>query len=333
MKKTLFTIFVLSLFGCVTEPGLYENESRGYAQGSTYQVKYICKEKLDLTPAFDSIFRVIDQSMSTYRDESLIAIINQGDTMVEVDDLFMTVLNRSIEVSRETNGLFDPTVGPLVELWGFGKSKDIFVDSIKVDSALALVGFEKIIIDGSRVGIPAGFRIDFNSIAQGYTVDVIASYLERKNIKRYMVEVGGELRVKGKNISKKYWRIGVDKPMDEIDLEDRFQLIMELENKALATSGNYRKFWIDKETGVKYAHTIDPKSGFPAKNQLLSVTIISNDCIDADAYATACMVMGLQDAMKFVSEKDGMEAYFISTDENGDWEVSNTKGFNEYIVN
>lgn len=334
MKKYIAAIVLLAIIvGCTpSESSMYENESTGYAQGSTYQIKYLTSEALDLTQSFDSIFSVIDHSMSTYEKESVISAINAGDTMVEVDQLFLNVLKRSEEISAETDGLFDPTVGPLVELWGFGKSKNIDIDSSKVDSAKGLVDYTKVIVNEGKVGVPSGFRIDFNSIAQGYTVDVIANYLESLGISRYMVEVGGELRARGKNVKDDFWKIGVDKPMDEIDTEDRFQIIVELKDKSLATSGNYRKFWVDKETGIKYAHTIDPKTGYPAKNQLLSATVVSEKCIDADAYATVCMVLGLPAAMDFIGNKEGVEAYFISTDENGDWKVIYTDGFDEYIL-
>src|SRR5690606_18332104 len=332
MKKIALSVLALSLFACGNKDTAVENESVGYAQGSTYQIKYITPQQEDWTASFDSIFKVIDLSMSTYKDESLISTVNRGDTLVEVDDLFMQVLNRSSEISDDSEGLFDVTVGPLVELWGFGKTKEIDIDSTKVDSAKALIGYRQIKVEGNAVKVPKGFKIDFNSIAQGYTVDVVAQFLEKKGVERYMVEVGGEVRANGKNGKDGFWRIGVDKPADEIDPEDRFQMIVELRGKALATSGNYRKYWVDSETGVKYAHTIDPQTGFPARNQLLSVSIISDKCIDADAYATTCMVMGLPKAMAFIQSKKDIEAYFVSTDENGDWKESFTEGFADYIV-
>lgn len=332
MKKIIFGIVGLALMGCENQPQVFENESVGYVQGSTYQIKYITAQEEDWTASFDSIFQVVDLSMSTYKDESLISKINEGDTLVEVDALFMSVISRSLEISNESEGLFDVTVGPLVELWGFGKTKEIDIDSAKVDSAKALIGYQQIVVKGSSVKVPKGFKIDFNSIAQGYTVDVVANFLEEKGVDRYMVEVGGEVRAKGKNIKDNYWKIGVDKPSDEIDPEDRFQMIIELRDKSLATSGNYRKYWVDRKTGIKYAHTIDPKTGFPARNQLLSVSIIADECMNADAYATTCMVLGLDKALTFIERKDGLEAYFISTDENGDWKVNFTKGFEQYIV-
>lgn len=328
----MFIALTLALVCCGNEPQISENEATGYAQGSTYQIKYITAESQDWTASFDSIFKVIDQSMSTYKDESLITLINSGDTLVKVDDLFMEVLKRSSEISEESDGLFDVTVGPLVELWGFGKTKNIDIDSSKVDSAKSLIGYKEIAVQNNSVRVPKGFKVDFNSIAQGYTVDVVAQFLEDKGVSQYMVEVGGEVRAKGKNSKGSFWKIGVDKPVGEIDTEDRFQMIVELRDKSLATSGNYRKYWVDSETGIKYAHTIDPKTGFPARNQLLSVSIIADECIDADAYATTCMVMGLKNAQSFIERKEGVEAYYISTDENGDWKVNYTKGFEGFIV-
>lgn len=331
MKRAFSILILLSVWACDSPEPLVENELHGYAQGSTYQIKFLTTEMVNWTTAVDSIFKVIDSSMSTYVESSLISSINRGDT-VEVDRLFMDVLNRSLEISAETNGLFDPTVGPLVELWGFGKDRIIDIDSSKVDSAKALVNYRLVHIDGNRVNLPIASKIDFNSIAQGYTVDVISEWLESKGVKDYMVEVGGEVRARGVNAAQRIWVIGVDKPSEEIDEEDRFQMIIELKDKSLATSGNYRKFWIDSETGIKYAHTIDPISGYPAKNQLLSVSILAEKCMDADAYATACMVMGLSRAQEFINSKTGLEAYFISTDENGDWKVSSTKGFDAAVL-
>lgn len=332
MKKIIAIPLVLIVVACNSGTRVYENETKGYAQGSTYQIKYLSESPLDFKDELDSIFKAIDQSMSTYLESSLISRINAGDTLVEVDQLFMEVLNRSNAVSAETDGLFDPTVGPLVELWGFGKSKNLNIDSALVDSALVLVNYKRVYVKDARVRVPEGFKIDFNSIAQGYTVDVIADYLEVHGLDSYMVEVGGEVKAKGKNKNGDYWRIGVDKPMDEIDPEDRFQIIVELQDKALATSGNYRKFWVDSVSGIKYAHTLNPKTGYPERNQLLSVSVIANRAMDADAYATACMVMGLERAKNFIAEKDEIEAYFISTDENGDWKISFTKGFEQYIT-
>ncbi len=323
---------VCLVISCTEQPSVIENEAFGEAQGSTYSVKFISDEEQDLKSAFDSIFKAFDASMSTYQPNSKISAVNIGDTTIVVDPMFIAVLSRSNQIAKETQGQFDVTVGPLVDLWGFGKKTHLEIDSAKIDSTKQFVGYKMISWNSSKVEIPKGYRIDFNAIAQGYTVDVIAAFLEKKGIDRYMVEVGGEVRAKGLNRQNEAWKIGVDKPSEEIDQEDRFQLIVGLKDKALATSGNYRKFWVDQVTGIKYAHTIDPISGFPARNQLLSATLIANNCMDADGYATACMVMGTEKALKFVESKPDLEAYLIYSDENGDWQVAQTTGFANYVV-
>ncbi len=332
MKKIWFILPALLAFSCTETPAIVENEAFGEAQGSTYSVKFISEGEQDLKPAFDSIFRAFDESMSTYKADSRISAVNVGDTAIKVDPMFISVLNRSFAMAEETQGLFDVTVGPLVDLWGFGKKTHLEIDSVKIDSTKQFVGYKMVTLNNDEVKIPKGFRIDFNGIAQGYTVDVIAAFLEKKGIERYMVEVGGEVRAKGLNRMNEPWKIGIDKPSEEIDQDDRFQVIVGLKDKALATSGNYRKFWVDQATGIKYAHTIDPISGFPARNQLLSATLIASNCMDADGYATACMVMGTEKALKFVETKPDLEAYLIYSDENGDWKVAQTSGFAAYIV-
>ncbi len=332
MKRAWIFLLPFLWVSCTRPPEALENQAAGSAQGSTYNIKYITDEPLELQASFDSIFRAVDESMSTYMNSSLISVVNRGDTSVPVDPMFKAVLTRSIEIADETGGLFDPTVGPLVELWGFGKNVHLQIDSSRIDSTREMIGYERIVINGPEVEIPLGFRIDFNAIAQGYTVDLLAEYLEKRGIGRYMVEVGGEVRAHGLNIRNEPWKIGVDKPSEEIDENDRFQIIIGLKDKAMATSGNYRKFWVDQETGIKYAHTIDPLTGFPARNKLLSVTLLADNCMDADAYATACMVMGTERALRFIEGKDGIEGYLIYSDEAGDWQVAQSSGFASYIL-
>ncbi len=342
MKKfaaiSLFALILWTVSSCKQEPRLILVTNTGYAQGSTFQIKYRVLEGKDYSEEIQGIFEAIDASMSTYQPHSLISMINKGDTLVEVDSLFQKVLQRALAVSKESGGQFDPTVGPLVELWGFGLSKRDQVDSARVDSVKAFIGYDKLEITGltqqasSKIKVPKGFKMDFNAIAQGYTVDVIVDFLERKGIENYMVEVGGEVRARGVNTDNEVWKIGIDKPSEEIDEENRFQVIIALKDAALATSGNYRKFWVDEATGLKYAHTINPFTGFPAKNRLLSVSIIAPHAMDADAYATLCMVKGLQQSIDFLNSKPELEGYLIYTNEDGEWEVYETPGFRRYSV-
>ncbi len=327
------TLFVLlTLLSCSSKtPQLVENT--GNAQGSTYQIKYITTENVDYTNEFEQIFEDIDNSMSTWVPTSLISKVNETGDWVEVDDYFLEVLKRSLEIAEESNGDFDPTVGPLVQLWGF------WFDEIRgqvsdeqVNNTLNLIGYNKVELDGNRVRIPENSTIDFNAIAQGYTVDVLAEFLEEKGISSYMVEVGGEIRTRGENLKNETWVIGVDKPQENIDISDRFQFILKLENASLATSGNYRKFWVDEETGLKYSHTINPKTGYPAKNNLLSASIIAPTAMDADAYATLCMVIGLEECKSFLASKSELEGYLIYADESGNWQEYITEGFQNFII-
>lgn len=332
MKYLLSFFCLLLLWSCTpnNQPRLVE--LTGNAQGSTYQIKYLTDQNLNFGDEVTQIFEDIDLSMSTYKPESIISEINKGNTWVSLDDYFTAVLNRSLEIAEESNGAFDPTVGPLVTLWGFGLEKRGEIKPEDVEETKQLVGYEKLERDGDKARIPAGFSIDFNSIAQGYTVDVLGEYLENQGITDYMVEVGGEVRARGVNDKGQTWRIGVDKPQEEIDSEDRFQVILELKDASLATSGNYRKFWVDEETGVKYAHTIDPANGYPANNKLLSASIISENGMDADGYATVCMVYGASKCLEFLNAKEGLEGYLVSTTEEGEWITHSTLGFQAYIA-
>lgn len=335
MKKIVLSLLGLMLLAACNNSALdVEMANTGYAQGTTYQIKYIAKEGVDYQKSIDSLFSVVDFSMSTYNPNSLISKINLNpDSLVQVDALFSEVLNASLKVAKVSNGQFDPTVGPLVELWGFGLSERDRVDSAQVDSVKRYIGYGEVYRNIDSLRMPKGYRIDFNAIAQGYTVDLIAKFLESHGLEQYMVEVGGEVKAKGQNINDKTWTIGIDKPTEEIDSEKRFQTIISLENKSLATSGNYRKFWTDEETGMRYSHTINPQTGYPANNRLLSVSIITDECMYADAYATACMVMGTQKAISFINQNELLEGYLVYTNDEGEWEVYTTEGFEAYMLN
>ena len=237
------------------------------------------------------------------------------------------------KVYIETAGNFDCSVRPLVREWGFYKDKldgNLKVDSIRIINLLKNVGFNKIQLLNDSLLLPEGVSIDFNSIAQGFTVDLIAEYLESNNIQDYLIEVGGELLSRGTNDDGKIWRVGVDKPSEVIDFNKRFQFILDLEDKALATSGSYRNFYI--QDGVKYSHTINPFTGFPAKNKLLSVTVIHDNCMLADAYATAFMVMGVRKA-KIFALNNNLEIYLVYTGKDGDWKTYVSSNMQKRIVN
>ena len=281
----------------------------------------------------DSILLRVDSSLSIYKDYSVISKLNNRK-IVTADTLFSEVFLAAKKVYTQTEGNFDCSVKPLVNAWGFYKDK--FGDSIVIDSAkfrkiLPYVGFDKISLIADTLVMPKGMSLDFNSIAQGFTVDVIARFFENKNIKNYLIEVGGELLAKGKNADGNIWRVGVDKPSEDIDVKERFQFILDLENKALATSGNYRKFY--EQDGIKYAHTINPFTGFPAQNRLLSVTVIHDNCMLADAYATAFMVMGVKKTKQFVASNPEIEIYLVYTGNDGDWKTFISPSMQKRIIN
>ena len=302
----------------------------GKTQGTFYHIKYLSDQGENYQEEVDSLLFLVDNSLSTYNKSSLITRINSGEEVV-TDSLFRTVFRSAKEVFTSSNGLFDCSIAPLVNAWGFGFSEKQKMDTNRVSNLLKIIGFEKIFLQNDSIIKPKRMLIDFNSIAQGYTVDLIAYLFNQKGIANYLIEIGGEIRSKGTNTDGNLWRIGVDKPIEYIDSNDRFQFILELNNKSLATSGNYRKFYM--ENGIKYSHVINPKTGFPAKNKLLSVTVVHNDCITADAYATAFMVMGLQISKKFLSQRKDLEVYFIYRNQKGELVNYVTENFKERIIN
>ncbi len=313
-----------------------EAQYHGYAQGTTFNVSYLytgsnipkVEEKLD------QLFRDVDNAMSTYVENSQISRLNRGDTL-EPDPFLATVHEKSIEVWKASDAYFDPTVGKLVRFWGFGPDARRKVDTSAVDSIKSYVGLEKLNPLSDTWFLPKGMELDYNAIAQGYTVDLICEMLASYGVKNYMVEVGGELRCLGKNISGNPWRIGVDKPTEEIDEQDRFQFILGLDSLALATSGNYRKFWVDTASGIRYAHTINTKSGYPAKNRLLSASVLAPTCMEADAFATVFMSMGLQKSLKYLEENPNqLEVYLIYTEPGKeDWKIYQSEGFKSRVLN
>ncbi|MBL6657114.1 MAG: FAD:protein FMN transferase [Flavobacteriales bacterium] len=331
--KNIFSLFLILLMSCSSNESTRKMVSNfGYAQGTSYSIKYMMSKDKDYHHQIDSLFTAIDASLSTYLPTSLISQLNEGDTTLLLDKHFVKVFNASKEVSEKTEGLFDCTVAPLVSIWGFGtEAAADEVDTLKILKIVEQIGYEKLSMKGdSLLSNPEGITLDFNALAQGYTVDLIAAFLESKNISDYLIEVGGEIRVGGLNSREKKWVIGIDKPSKDIDQSDRFQLKLNLTNKSLATSGNYRKFY-EKNNQI-YSHTIHPKTGFPVQHALLSATVIADDCMSADAYATAFMVMGVNETKKFLKSDSTLEAFLIYTNDDKQWEMWSTEGFEEMVV-
>jgi thiamine biosynthesis lipoprotein len=315
MKSLLFTVVItLLLFGC-TEEIKNTITLSGPAQGTTYNITYVAGAYANYRSAIDSIFNVIDQSLSTYQQGSIISQINRNET-AEVDAHFKEVFNQSQAVAEKTNGLFDPTVAPLVNAYGFGFTNKEMVTPALLDSLKKIVGYKLVWLEGNKMvkRFPE-VMLDFNAIAPGYTVDVLAAFLDSKGTQNYLVELGGELRSKGKKLDGSAWTLGIEQPEDNQAEGARLFTRIKLGDHALATSGNYKKFYL--EDGKKYSHIIDPKTGYPAKNSLLSATVIAPDCISADAYATVFMVMGLEKAQAFVTAHPELQllVFFIYDDQ------------------
>jgi len=336
LKNLFLKLFLITLIisSCSTKQ---ENERtylsvKGFTQGTNYMVKYSSPDTVNYKKEIEKILANIDTSMSTYNKHSVISRINNNEKEVEVDKYFKEVFESAIKISEKTNGAFDITVGPLVNAWGFGQGKVRDIDSAVVDSIKQFVGYEKVKLKNGRIyKEDKRLKLNMNAIAQGYTVDVLAEFLDKKGIKNYLVEVGGEVRTKGISPSDRKWRIGIDKPVDSNYVAGKnLQAIAEIQNRALATSGNYRNFYI--EDGVKYAHTIDPKSGYPVTHKLLSTSVFAPDCVTADAYATAFMVMGKKKSKELVEKLKNIEAYFIYSDEEGNFKVDYSKNLKGSIT-
>ncbi len=316
--KNYFPFFLLILLiSCKSNEKTYQRLS-GNALGTSFSAIYEDKENRNFELEIDSLFHSINQSLSTYIPNSDISAINRGDTAVQTDHYFEEVFIKSEKIYRETEGFFDPTIGILVNAWGFGPEQAVEdLDSAKIGSLLQGVGFDKISIQDHQIrakNIP--FYLDFNAIAKGYTVDILGRFLESKNVKNYLVEIGGEVRTRGINDKGLPWKIAIEKP--HFDGSRSYQGFVMLNNESIATSGNYRKFKIDSVTGDRYAHTIDTKTGFPSKSNLLSASVISSlDCADVDAYATAFMAMGFERAKTFLTKRQDLKAFLIY-DKNGE---------------
>lgn len=302
----------------------------GFTQGTSYHIAYNSPDSVDYHEDLKEIFRQIDNSMSVYNQSSVISSINRNENGYEMDDYFISVFERSQEMSEKTGGAFDITVGPLVNAWGFGFTERENITPQLIDSLLQIVGWEKVrLVDRSVEKDHPDIMLDVNAIAKGYTVDVVAEFLDSKGVADYMVEIGGEIRLKGTNRDNILWRIGVDKPVDDpMAMSRDLQEVLQLTGKSIATSGNYRKFYV--KDGQKFAHTINPETGYPVQHNLLSATVVSSATIDADAWATAFMVMGLKESMEMANSQPDLEAYFIY-DLDGVSAVAYTDGFEELI--
>jgi len=302
----------------------------GEAQGTTYHISYFDTANRDFKPEIVQILKDFDLSVSTYIPNSIISKINSNQKNVVVDKYFIACFKKAKEVWKNTDGAFDPTVYPLVNAWGFGPGKKQKIEPQKIDSILKFVGFDLIKLKGKHiVKKDPRVQLDFNAFAQGYSVDVVSDFLNSKGITSYLVEIGGEVYAKDKKLDGSNWTVGVEKPIDNKESANDLKALVKLENLAIATSGNYRRFII--ENGVKYAHHIDPKTGYPTKNNLLSASIFAKECISSDANATGVLVMGLEKAKLFLAAHPELQAYLIYSDEKGNYQEYETSGLKSIL--
>lgn len=321
----VISVLFIGVFSCTKSSEKYTT-LQGNAQGTTFHIVYQDAESRDFSTEIQQLFKAIDKSMSLWDDNSLITKINDGDSSVILDDAFIRVFNASQAISNVTDGAFDITVAPLVKAWGFIRKNELPPPTkIQIDSLSKLIGYEQLTIaDHKLIRTNPNASVDFNAIAQGYTVDAVAEYLESKKVTNYLIEIGGEVRAKGVNSRNEIWNIGIDKPIE--NGERALQTVVALENKSLATSGSYRKF-IERD-GKKYSHTIDPKTGYPVTHNLLSASVVMDNCTDADGYATACMVVGVEKSLE-LAKKVGFEVYLIFENEKGELEIAKSANFKE----
>lgn len=291
----------------------YQTNS-GMVFGTVYNITYECDS--DLHQAIKAELQKVDNSLSPFNDHSIITAINQNQD-VKPDEMFLTVFNKAMEISCETDGAFDITVAPLVNAWGFGFKNGTQPDRHQVDSLRRLIGYEKVTLaDGRVVKQMPDIMLDCSAIAKGFGSDVVAHFLRQQGVKNFMVEIGGEIVTSGVNPQRLPWKIGVTKPTDDtLSVKSEIQSVLNVTDLAMATSGNYRNFYY--KGGKKYAHTIDPKTGYPVQHSLLSATVLAKDCATADAYATSFMVLGIEGAKKVLEHHPELMVYFIYSDDKG----------------
>ena len=303
----------------------------GFVFGTMYKITYQSKE--NLKKEIEAELRKVDNSLSPFNKRSVITRINDN-TDLSADSMLVYVYNMARSISEETQGAYDITVAPLVNAWGFGFKTQTFPDSAKIDSLRRIVGYRKISLtpEGKFEKRDPRVMLDCSSIAKGFGVDCVARLLESRGIRNFMVEIGGEVVVKGENPKMEKWRIGINRPVDDsLAVNQELQTVLEITDAGMATSGNYRNFYY--KDGKKYAHTIDPRTGYPVQHNILSSTVIADNCAKADAYATAFMVLGLDSAKIICNAHPELDAYFIYEDKEGKLRTYSTEGMKKYMRN
>ena len=303
---------------------------QGLAQGSYYAVTYYDAENRNFQPEIDSIFHAVDMSVNLWVDSSIISKVNRNED-VTLDSIFLDNFRIAMETARLSDGYFDPTISPIVAAWGFSyKSGDSITPQL-IDSLKQLVDYRKIRIENGKViKDNPDMKLDFNAIAQGYTSDLIAAFLESRGIKNYLVDTGGEIMARGSKPIGQPWIVGIEKPAENWDSEQVVQTRITLRDKGLVTSGSTRKY--TERNGRRYSHCIDPKTGYPVEHNVLSATVLAENSVWADALASICMVMGMEKSLPLIESMNGVEAYYIFVNEQNELETFATEGFRELII-
>ena len=319
-KSSIFRIFFLlflivgSIYIIRQQNSMPYQHNTGQIFGTTYHITY--QSDKDLHREILQRLQLVDQTFSTFNDESIISKINRNEP-VKLNQMFIEVFDLAKTVSKDTHGTFDITVAPLVNVWGFGFKSGTPPTKAVIDSLRQLTGYEKVKLIGSTVRKQdPRIMLDCSAIAKGYGSDVVAQYLRSRDVENFMIEIGGEIVVQGNSDKRLPWKIGVTKPTDDsTQTNNELQTVLNLSNTAMATSGNYRRFYY--KNGKKYAHTIDPKTGYPVQHNILSATVLANTCAKADAYATSFMVLGLEKTQQVLQHHPDLMVYLIYADGQG----------------
>ena len=328
--KRVFLLFIglVILASCGKQPK--KMVLQGLAQGSYYAVTYFDEQGRNFQHEIDSIFHAVDMSVNLWVDSSVISKVNRNEEVV-LDQIFIDNFNIAQEAAKLSDGYFDPTVSPIVAAWGFSYKVGDSITPQLIDSLKQWVDYRKVRIENGKVIKESpNITLDFNAIAQGYTSDLIAAFLESRGIKSYLVDTGGEIMAKGEKTNGKPWIVGIEKPAENKDSEQVVQTRIALRDKGLVTSGSTRKYV--ERNGKRYSHSINPKTGYPVEHNVLSVTVLAENSVWADALASICMVMGLEQSLPLIESLDGVEAYYIYSNEQNELETFATEGFKELTI-
>ena len=328
MRKAFVLILGLAFLTACSKP--QKTILQGEAQGSYYAVTYYDELGRNFQQDIDSIFHAVDVSVNLWVDTSVISKVNRNED-VTLDSIFVDNFRIAQEAAALSDGYFDPTISPIVAAWGFSYKHGDSITPQLIDSLKQLVDYRKIRIeDGKVVKENPDMKLDFNAIAQGYTSDLIASFLDSRGIKNYLVDTGGEIMAKGTKPNGQPWIVGIEKPAENWDSEQVVQTRVALRDKGLVTSGSTRKY-VERD-GKRYSHCIDPNTGYPVEHQLLSATVLAENSVWADALASICMVMGMEKSLPLIESMDGVEAYYIFVNDKEELETFATEGFKKLVM-